>query len=78
MDVLSRVQRDMAFMGWKGEPTRGFRYKEDMHGNVIAKAHDAVWLADFDEAQARAERVMILEELENRERARGYPTGEKA
>ncbi len=69
MDTLREIQRDMAFMGWKGDPAKGFEYKLDVDGNRIARHHDETWLADFDEATQRAERMAIIRELERRQSA---------
>lgn len=66
MDKLREIQRDMAFMGWKGDPTRGFTHKEAVDGKTIARAHDATWLADYQEAEARFERRAIVREIERR------------
>lgn len=65
-DTLREVQRDMAFMGWKGDPARGFTHKEDVNGNIIARHHDATWVADVEEATARTERLQIIAEIERR------------
>lgn len=65
-DMLQRIKLDMAFMGWKGDPDRGFSHKEDVNGNVIARHHDATWVADTEEAAARCERLAALEELNRR------------
>ena len=67
MDALQQIQSDMAFMGWKGDPATGFTHKEDANGNLIAKHHDATWVADVEEATARFERLQIIRELERRE-----------
>lgn len=56
-DRLRAIQRDMAFMGWKGEAATGFHHKEDVHGNIVAWPHDLTWWADFREADERAERL---------------------
>jgi hypothetical protein len=69
-DQLRAIQSDMAFMGWKGEAARGFSHKEDVDGNVIARAHDATWIADVEEATRRVERQAIIHELERREQER--------
>ena len=66
MDRLREIQRDMAFMGWKGDPAKGFTHKEAVDGKIIARAHDATWLADYEEAEARAERHAIVREIERR------------
>lgn len=66
MDILSEVKRDMAFMGWKGDPDTGFSHKADVDGNVIARKHDAIWVADVEEATARVERQALLQEIERR------------
>jgi hypothetical protein len=71
MDQLSEIMRDMAFMGWKGEAARGFSHKEDAGGNIIARAHDATWIADVEEATARVERMAVLRELERRHKDSG-------
>jgi hypothetical protein len=63
----------MAVIGWKGEPSAGFSHKEDVGGNVVARAHDATWWADYRAEQARAERTLAREEQEERERAAGLP-----
>jgi len=66
-DLLAEVQRDMAFIGWKGDPARGFSHKEDVDGNRIAEHHDATWVADVEECTARAQRLAVLAELRDRE-----------
>ena len=65
-ETLTLIQRDMAFMGWKGDAAKGFDHKVDVNGNVIARHHDETWLADFEEASARVERQLAREELERR------------
>jgi hypothetical protein len=65
-DMLREIQRDMAFMGWKGDPVRGFSHKEDVDGNRIAEHHDATWVRDVEEASARAERLAVIHEIERR------------
>ena len=72
MDILREIQRDMAFRGWKGDPTRGFHHKEDADGKTIAMHHDSTWAADYEECQARAERLFHARDLENRERFRAF------
>ncbi len=69
-DTLSEIQRDMAFMGWKGEAATGFSHKEDVHGNLVARKHDATWIADMEEASARVERLQIIREIERRQSSR--------
>lgn len=68
VDILREVKRDMAFMGWKGDPETGFSHKEDVDGNIIARHHDATWIADSLEATARTERLAVIREIERRAR----------
>lgn len=65
-DLLTEIQRDMAFMGWKGDAARGFSHKVNVDGETIAHAHDAMWVADVEEATARAERLAVMREIERR------------
>lgn len=69
MDLLSEVKREMTFMGWKGPAELGFTHKEDAGGQTIARHHDATWVADVEEATARAERLAVIREFERRDRA---------
>lgn len=66
VDRLRKIKSDMAFMGWKGDPETGFSHKEDVNGKPIARHHDATWLADYEEADARAQRNEIRYEIERR------------
>jgi hypothetical protein len=66
VDILAEVKRDMAFIGWKGDRECGFSHKEDVDGNVIARHHDATWVADVEECTARAERLAARREIERR------------
>ena len=65
-DRLTEIQSDMAFMGWKGDAAKGFSHKVDADDNIVARAHDAIWLADFEEADARAARLEAIREIERR------------
>lgn len=69
-DQLRDIQRYMAFIGWKGDAPTGFSHKEDVNGNIIARAHDATWIADVEEATAHVERIAIIHEIERREQER--------
>lgn len=64
MDMLREIQRDMAFIGWKGDPNVGFSHKEDVNGKTIAQHHDSTWVADVEECTARAERKQLREAME--------------
>lgn len=66
MSQLDEIMRHMAFSGWKGDASRGFSHKEDVNGNVIARHHDARWVADVEEATAHVERIAIIREIERR------------
>jgi hypothetical protein len=67
MNLLDEIQRDMAFMGWKGDPATGFTHKEDVNGNTIARRGDNAWVADVEESTERVERQAIIRELERRD-----------
>lgn len=67
MDTLSEIMRNMAFIGWKGDPAVGFSHKEDVDGKVIARHHDATWIADVEAEIARVERLAIIREIERRD-----------
>ncbi|WP_066723449.1 hypothetical protein [Sphingomonas pituitosa] len=64
-DMLQRIQREMAFMGWKGPADTGFTHKEDVNGERIARAHDATWHADYAESEARQQRLAVRRILED-------------
>jgi hypothetical protein len=72
MDLLRELQRNMAFIGWKGDPMLGFSHKEDVNGNVIAGHHDATWIKDVEEETARIERLALIEEIQRR-RQKDHP-----
>lgn len=75
MSALDEIMRDMAFIGWKGEAAIGFSHKEDVNGYVIARSHDATWIADVEECAARVERLALIQEIDRRAAA-PTPSGE--
>lgn len=66
-DTLGEIQRDMAFMGWKGDPASGFSHKEDADGNIVARHHDETWEKDCEEACSRVARLAVLHEIQRRQ-----------
>ena len=69
MDALTKIEKHMASIGWKGDPATSFTHKEDEQGNMIARHQDPTWTADFEEACEHIERQAIIAEFERRDAA---------
>lgn len=66
---LSKVMSWMRFFGWTGDGGPG-SVKHNADDHTIARHGDATWVKDVEDACTRADREVIIEELERRDRER--------